>query len=343
MSYSDIRFKADIDWIEISIETEKNTNRQGINSVIAKHTGNASTYIAPYDGNGEPIPKNQANQGNNVFRIRFQDPKNWAQIDNAIVAIESAYGFLSAPQIEALEVAVDAYLKNSALSPEDVLPELVVKHLYRLGKKASKNERIGKQNAPDGLTVMSATEAIRLIRDQAQIRIGSQRDYQHKNMSYEKDAISQRLYYKTTDKITHADQDHPEIIQLPKSQCRARIELTLQQGKDFHALNGENKRPTQSLADFKNYRFENLTHEGYFRFFILVEPLSDEYGLYKYEESRAKIEREKDESLRKDHRQNRRCRNKHRAGTKANKHLNKCVRDALSGLTKRWCKNPEKC
>lgn len=241
MDYSRFRFRSDIDWIEIEIETSRHT--------LGCRLKNCSgfSYVEPCNPvTREPYPHYKRNTYTTLFRIIDQDPQNFRLILKKLEAVNKVNPIASSPKVVGIEVAFDAYGKG-ATSVEMV--ELAA-HLYKfLTEPVSENQRLYRTCLDKVEDILCFNPLMCSLADGYQIGIGDKWDdlYMH-------------IYFKTTDSVRDG-----VALTLPFDQQRARFEITLRGA----AL------PFQRLSEWENFDFRSLTRHFNFRMF---KPVLNKYA-----------------------------------------------------------------
>lgn len=289
IDYNRFRFVAVVDWIEIKIHTTETTH----GDAIFRHTGLYAKPINPSD-----IGKSAS-----IFNIKIQDPANWKTVVNVISLIKTKYTLAKQFEVVGIEVAFDAYNRNSADSTENLA--LLVANFHRLNTHTNEHRlaknlgRIDKtrmyrlKGEKSFATPHNMQSLVRKLIESWQIGIGNQKSdcYQH-------------AYLKTTDGGKTCEP-------------RARIEITLR----------DNKLPCTTNEEWSHCNFGVLA-KPYFSFRKLRTDLTP----------LEKVTAEASTQIGK-----RCIRNRRGGGTKlfssltqADTKLNSLARDKLRGLSDRW-------
>lgn len=270
--------RAEIDWINIEVAIQGTTNLKAIRRAVASATGQEKAFV---DVMGE-----DPNSGS-VFRFSIHDPNKFALVGAVLARLNQSFPFALPPTITAIEIALDDYRKG---------PEQVADWYYGLSVLAdTRNHRLYRDFKGSGQYMPRYRDSlVRKIAEGNQIAIG--------NKSAD---IYQHGYFKQTD---HNKQP------LPESEHRARIEVTLRQGK----------LPCTTLDDWAEFPFEQLS--DYFRFRSPKSNLSDfDQMIIAGRQIGEKVSR-----------------NRQGGGTRLNNPLtkadpeNETVRNALRNLSRRW-------
>lgn len=229
MDYSSLLFRAEVDWIEIEIHTKTPTNFWTVQKVLRQYQ-HLPKDVNPYVNVQDERPGGAAT----VFRIRIQDPKSLHALSELCSGFAQEIPIQGAPQVTAIEVALDAYQSN---------PEQAARFYKFVSFVAdASNQRLfRKKSDPPQSTPTRFDSLVCHLADGWQVGIGDKFAdcYQH-------------IYWKTTDNGQT----------LPDEKHRARIEITLR---------GE-VLPFHSLDDSEGFNFTKLTQ--YFRFRQLKDDLS---------------------------------------------------------------------
>jgi hypothetical protein len=245
------------------------------------------------------------------FRMTYNCPRSWAEVQASLDKIEAAYRFLGQPTVAEMEVAFDVY---DAAGSRDRLGGITHDMFKYTTHHPSHNARLqpaydqsdpSTKMRPVGALTKSAIEVRRMLKEGGTLYVGDSSE-----------AVSQRYYLKTTDQAG--------TVKLPTDQWRARMEITQR------AMEGG--LPFRTIDEARAFKFETLTQLGFrFRlpvegepdddrmlsFFRVVSPvrgLPGEYGRRKYDPS-----------------------------TKADLALNAKARVALRRLTRQMCRVPPGC
>lgn len=203
IDYNSFRFVAVVDWIEIEIHTTETTH----GDAIFRHTGLYAKPVNPSD-----IGKSAS-----IFNIKIQDPANWQAVDNAVGLIKTKYTLAKQFEVVGIEVAFDAYNRNSADSTDNLA--LLVANFHRFNTHTNENrlaKNLGRidrtrmyrmKDEKSSATPPNMQSLVRKLIEGWQIGIGNQNSdcYQH-------------AYFKTTNGGKPCEP-------------RARIEITLRGDK----------------------------------------------------------------------------------------------------------------
>jgi len=270
--------RAEIDWIEIEVTIQGTTNLKAMRNAVSASTGGEKAFVT--------VMSDDPNSAS-VFRFSIHDPNKFAQMCAVLAHLDKRFPFALLPTVSAIEIAVDDYSKG---------PEQVADWYYGLTVLAdAKNHRLYRDLKGSGQSIPSHRDSlIRKIAEGNQIAIGN------KNADF-----YQHGYFKQT--------DHNKKP-LPESKHRARIEITLRQGK----------LPCTTLENWADFPFEQLSN--YFRFRTPKNNLSDfEQMILAGRQIGEKVSR-----------------NRKNGGTRLNNPLtkadpeNEAVRNALRNLSRRW-------
>lgn len=213
----EFKYKAVIDWIKIEITLTKNTNFMTLRRLFDLN------YVEPIDAG--------SSGATNTFKFRIYDVASWSQLERIYNKINAQYQITSFI-FTGVEISFDAYSKSQS---KESLLDKTANFYWSLSKPCSNNKRVagiskGSASAPPRLKALS-----RKILDGHTLYVGSQNS----------EDISQRIYYKTTDK----NED------LPKELHRARYEITLK-GKEC---------PFKTIEEAKSYKLTKLAKWFKFR------------------------------------------------------------------------------
>ncbi len=198
-NYSNFKFMAVVDWIELEIQTATPTKFWRIRKAIKE-----LPFVTPCDPvTGDAFPRCFSNTPTTLFRTRVQDPYCWLDVIKKSKEIAENFPLAAIPKVIAIEIAFDAYSKGAS---REELAELTARfHKYQTHPVSGNRRFSGRWKGDvEGLTAFDRTR--RMISQGRVINIGNKTDIQ-----------SQRIYFKTTDKGKL----------LPDFQHRARIEVTL--------------------------------------------------------------------------------------------------------------------
>ena len=289
IDYTSFKFRALVDWIEIEIHTTEPTHYDAIYRLT-------EAFTAPIDSGSQG--KSASN-----FRLKIQDPSSWQAVVGVVELIKSKHTLTKPFEVVGIEVAFDAYNRNSADSTENLA--LLVANFHKFNTHTNEHRlaknlgRIDKtrmyrlKGEKSFTTPHNMQSLVRKIIEGWQIGIGSQNSYCY-----------QHAYLKTTDGGKTCEP-------------RARIEITLR-GR---------KLPCATNDEWSNCNFASLA-KPYFSF-RKIQP-----NLTPQEKVNA------DASIRIGKRI---IRNRRGGGTKlfssmtkADTKLNSLARDKLRGLSDRW-------
>lgn len=298
MDYSLFRSRAEVDWIEIEVSTVDRTNHQTVRRRIAERLGET-----PFTNSIHAEPLNKSSGGAaSIFCITIQNPQCFGDALGVIDAVSDCLPLAAPPLVTGIEVSIDAYAKKDKGATQADLVELVA-HFYRgLTRPASDNRRFAGRWKGDTKGVNIWLDRVkRDIADGRVIVIG------------DRDApISQRIYFKTTDKGGK--------VTLPEDRRRARIEITLQ-GAVVSELLGK---------DLRRLSFEKLSK--YFKF--RTPDLDKINNLNKM--IRHSVENRSVNGERKPRKMRDGSTRLYDTSTCADTKLNKRASDALRELSRRW-------
>lgn len=236
MDYSKFRFRSDVDWIQLELNTQNPTIGWRL-----KRCSRFSYVIACDPLTKEPYAL--VNTPSTNFRANLQDPKDWKSIAQAVDVLNKAYPLAEKPKVIGIEVVLDAYSKGAS---RDEMVRLTA-HMYKfLTDPVSINHRTYHSFTGSGKGISSFEELVGDLSVGYQIGIGhrSADRYQH-------------LYFKTTDSVRE------EVATLlPVEQHRARLEITLRGA----AL------PPKNFEEWDSFDFRSLTR--YFNFRMLKPVLN---------------------------------------------------------------------
>lgn len=215
------QFQVVVDWIGVAFETDRSTNF----SSVSKHLPRAS-YV-------EPIEPGAAGETSR-FVARFQEPKCWQEITNALATLGDWITLCGPPAVVSIEVSLDAYSK--AHDTNELVP--MAAHFFTaLKNPVSDNARF--TGLPGTVVGIVNARGVQTMLGRGRgIFIGNKND-----------DLAQRIYVKTRD----GGEGHE--VTLPPEQHRARIEIRLQ----GDAL------PNRALDDWKSFDFEDLSNWFKFR------------------------------------------------------------------------------
>lgn len=303
MDYSKFRIKACVDWIDLEVQTQRPTNFQAVQrrlKVLLGLPGDKVPYVEAQDaGDGSAAT---------VFRCRIHDPACWHDLDRMMRDLGEQLPLVGEPRVAAIEIALDAYSKGAG---RDELIELTSRYYRFHTHPTSENRRFAGKCKGDtkgkGVDNYSPENARRMLADGRVIIIGNKSD-----------DLSQRIYFKTTDKggLPIADE----------SKRRARVEVTVQ----------GDAIPISTWGEWASFRFErkenNLSRFFTFRKDRNLNSLSPLHRII--------LERRPQIGERKEQRRSRKGGGQrwYNSETVADTELNKRARDALRNLSGRWGK-----
>ncbi len=226
LDLSGTRFRAEVDWVDIEIETATPTNHRGVRS----RTGQA--YAEPLNP--------QLSGAATKFRIRVQNP-SWPEIRESL----AGYELITPPRVVGIEVALDVYSDGASKAQ---LVQLLADMAWQASAFGRAEEQaVGSPNirlAGAGKNSVAPLGTLRDLRKRLEsqtLYIGDQRATIRRGVSPE----AWRFYFKTTD----AKKDLPEELH------RARMEVT---------LTGEGLF-SNDLKDWEEFGFERLADKFRFR------------------------------------------------------------------------------
>ena len=189
MDYKRYRLTAVIDWLQFSIKTQSPTNFQ----TIKRHCG--LSYVEPLD--------KSAGGSATEFQFRLYDVQSWLHVKRCIDDIAEQFPLEDPPVITGVEIALDAYSKYGV--EEDLVR--MAAHFYKyLANPVSHNRRLGSKSTSGFSAEIWHRDVIQHFKEGDTAYIGNRHDN-----------LSQRIYYKTTDK---------EVL-LDQHEYRARVEITI--------------------------------------------------------------------------------------------------------------------
>jgi hypothetical protein len=168
-----LRFRAEVDWIEVEVQTARPTNFVAIQRALKDFFGDDGTrYVHSLDkGDGGAASQ---------FRFRLHDPSSFAIVGAVAQHLDGRFGLIRSPKISGIEVAVDAYGANPALAA----------HFYKFAARlVGPNRRIYRDYKGSARSIPANIAALtRLMSEGWQIGIANADadEYQH-------------IYWKTTD------------------------------------------------------------------------------------------------------------------------------------------------
>jgi hypothetical protein len=197
--YQYLRFRAEVDWIEIKICTQKPSNFHTVRTRLE------ASYVKPLDAGGGGAASE--------FRIKFYSLKNWQEIDRALANFTHDHPLSRPVEVTGIEIAFDAYSK---VNDRQVLAAMTTKFYRGLTYPVSENQRITPGTKGSVTGIPSPKMLVRRVERGENIYIGD-RDEPTENMDDPHSWMKQHFYLKETD--TNAP--------LPIEQHRARVEITL--------------------------------------------------------------------------------------------------------------------
>lgn len=220
--------RAVVDWVSIIVRLKRASN-PGYLKRAFEHVGVSQV-----------IPKDLGPGGAaTVFEIRLQHPERYEVIRDLIDGLELTYGFVSAPQLEELEVAVDFWPLTDDMAEQE---EMTKRLMMSIAPPVINNPRI----ADGGMTILlpKGTE----IDPQMTLYVGDKDD-----------ELLWRVYWKRTDDTFVGDDGKREPKPIPEEQWRARAEVRLRGGK-LRVMG------LSVPSDLEAFKFERLHTQGYFKF-----------------------------------------------------------------------------
>jgi len=199
MEYQNLSFRAEVDWIEIKIYTQKPSNFHTVRTRLE------ARYVEPLDAGGGGAASE--------FRIKFYSLKNWQEIDRALVNFTHDHPLSQPIEVTEIEIAFDAYSK---VNDRRVLAAMTTKFYRGLTYPVSENRRITPGKKGSVTCIPSPKMLVRRVERGENIYIGD-RDAPTENMTDPHRWMKQHLYLKETD----------AKVLLPIEEHRARIEITL--------------------------------------------------------------------------------------------------------------------
>lgn len=235
MDYTAFRFRAEVDWIELEIQTRTPTNFMTVRRAMGLK------YVEPLDAAGGGAAT--------VFRFRIQDPENHHGVTTKLDELAARFPLAGIPVVTAVEIALDAYSRGKAT--RDDLIELTARFRKFDTTPASANRRFGGRWKGD---VEPANHHATNMRRLAEGRV--------LNVGNKSDSRSQRFYFKCTD-------DGGDPIKDEKAH-RARMENTLRsEGLPCQALKDWSEFDFTQLSGM--YRFRMLESDLSAMMQIVVE------------------------------------------------------------------------
>lgn len=233
MNYSQLRFSAVVDWVEIQVETIKSTNFQTIQIAFSE----ALELPANVDIYAQAINAN-AGGGSCHFAVRIHDVRRHSDIAKCLRKVNLKLPLADHWHMRKIEVAIDAFGDD---------PPTTAGRFYKfMTKPVSTNRRLYRDYKGSGKAVPGRFDSLaRHLAEGWQLGIGNKGDdrYQH-------------IYVKDTDTIKGERQT---------VEPRARMEIRLG-GVPLH-----DALPYQTPDDWQHCRFERLA--DYFRLRTLKENL----------------------------------------------------------------------
>lgn len=190
-AYAALRFRAVVDWIELQIMTVTPSN---FNTVKAR-TG--ASYVEPLnEGAGGAATQ---------FLVRLQEPRSWAEVDQALARFTHDHPLAEAVTVHAIEIALDAY---SRFNSRDDLVEMAY-GFYKFATFMASENRFMSRSRHDSMSLRTHTLR-RLHLDEGY------------NVYVDKKGadVQQHIYVKET---TIKD---GLVVPLPRREHRARTEIT---------------------------------------------------------------------------------------------------------------------
>jgi len=299
MDYRHLRFRAEVDWIELEISTIARTNFPAVQRALK------SALSMPEERNPFVEARDAGSGGAaSIFRFRLHAPKAWTSVASTLTQLDQKFPFANAAKVTAIEVAFDAYSKTESAAR---LAEQAAR-FYKfctLIVADDRNSRIYRDFAGSGASIPFHRTALeRRLSDGWQIGIGdrSANRYQH-------------IYVKTTDENGTA---------LPQEDHRARIEITLR---------GE-AVPYRNIDEWAKADFaKDLSMSAKFR---MMKPNLDRLRTLMLNDNAFQVgERKQRWRIAKDGKSYSGDR-QFRPSTKADTVLNAKARDAFRELSRRW-------
>lgn len=134
VNYADFTFRAEVDWVEIYVRTEKPTNYWTVISLVGEK------YAKPLD--------KDAGGAATRFMIKFQDPQSWQAVQDKIDALAVDHVLIEGPEVAAIEISFDAYSKFEFRDDLVAMAGRFYKYSQLIGHE---NRRMATQGESDGL------------------------------------------------------------------------------------------------------------------------------------------------------------------------------------------------
>lgn len=195
MDYKRFRFRAEVDFLKISIQLRDVSTFPALQRFALSLLG-YTPHVEPI----EPGPSGASC----CFRLTFQSPRRWREVDTVLRRMDERFPFAQAPSVDSVEIALDAY---SDAHDSDELADLTAHMYWGCQRPVSANRRLYREAAEKCHAVPERERLKRKLLDGWQIGIGNTTD-----------ALYQHGYVKTTDKQQA----------LAINQHRARFEVRVQ-------------------------------------------------------------------------------------------------------------------
>ncbi len=191
-------FRAEVDWVEIKIRTQKPTNFHTVRTRLEV------PYVETLDeGSGGAASE---------FLIKFYSLKNWREIDRALERLTCDHPLAGPVEVTGIEIAFDTYSK---LQDRSALVGMTAKFYCGLTYPISVNQRITPGTKFSAKPIPSLKILLRKINDGENIYIGNKEP--QGDLDDPHSWMLQHFYLKQTD----------QKMPLPIREQRARVEITL--------------------------------------------------------------------------------------------------------------------
>lgn len=240
MDFSKYKSSFSIDWLEVEITLEENSNWQTIRRKAIEASGRFQLNINDEETEKKINPTFVTGVTPKVFKFRLYDIKRKRQVFDTIKELRDEKN-ISEVKFTAIEIARDYISKEKSRDLANREHAKLLAYIYKLERqKTDDNHRIYNINTGYPEAVPSNDRLIkRFLGGEITLYIGSHEIYKGKPAS----PIAKRLYNKIIDRK----------LPLDPSRYRARFEVTFQsEGMLFNNIEG-----------FKSFKFENVAMHYY--------------------------------------------------------------------------------
>lgn len=315
MDFSKYKSSFCIDWLEVEITLEENSNWQTIRRKVIEASGRFQLNINDEETERKINPTYVTAVTSNKFKFRLYDIKRKKQVIDTINALHDEKN-ISEVKFTAIEIARDFRGKNKSSDLANQEHAELLAYIYKFERqKTDVNHRIYNINTGYPEAVPSNERLIeRFIAGDISLYIGSHEIYKDEPAS----PIAKRLYNKKLDRK----------LPLEPSKYSARFEVTFQnEGMLFHDIDG-----------FKSFKFESVAKHYYLSKPIAMEMTALGELIFKTKKRVGEPQSTGTVIFKKPSGQRVRV-GKYSKGIEADRTENKVARDKLKGLTKSLNRN----